>query len=178
MTLTAILPTLRASIPDPLDKALWPANTRVTLTDVVIDDVSMCHLNELSGTPAVYRSRTWHGVVVVMRVLDAATTGHRRRSLSVDPMIEGAAPVWSELRLIGRVSTARVEATTVCESSGRRSGPVMLPADISTGDIVVVPCAAEDGQDLPRHRFSQPVESAPAASGVGLGSVHPVSEGE
>ncbi|ORM29132.1 hypothetical protein [Williamsia sp. 1135] len=177
MTLTAILPTLRASIPDPLDKALWPATTLATLTDVVIDDVSMCHLVELSGTPAVYRSRTSPGVVVVMRVLDAATTGHRTRSLSVDPMIEGVTPMWSELRLIGRVSTARVEATAVCEVSGSRSGLVMLPADISPGDIVVVPCAV-DGEDLPRHRFSEPADSAVATSGGGLGSMHPVSEGE
>lgn len=166
MTLTAILPTLRASIPDPLNTALWPATTRATLTDVVIDDVSMSHLIELSGVPAVYRSRTSAGVVVVMRVSTAGSTGHRTRAMTVDPGVDDGFPAWSELRLIGRISTARVEATTVYGPTGRPFGPMMLPADICEGDIVVAPCAMADVNDGALDRTSEITRSGGHSSGT------------
>lgn len=53
MTLTAILPTLRRSIPDPLQPGHWPEHTVPTVSDVVIGGVSLRRLVEISGTPAL-----------------------------------------------------------------------------------------------------------------------------
>jgi hypothetical protein len=36
VTLTTIMPTLRASIPEPLEPSLWPAHTVATTADVCI----------------------------------------------------------------------------------------------------------------------------------------------
>lgn len=51
MTLTSILPTLRASLPDPLDPTLWPAVTVATVDDVTVRAVSMQRLAAIAGTP-------------------------------------------------------------------------------------------------------------------------------
>lgn len=53
MTLTAILPALRRSIPDPLEPRHWPEHTVPTISDVVVGGVSLTRLVEITGTPAL-----------------------------------------------------------------------------------------------------------------------------
>jgi hypothetical protein len=53
MTLTAILPSLRRSIPDPLQPRRWPEHTVPTVSDVVIGGVSLRRLVDITGTPAL-----------------------------------------------------------------------------------------------------------------------------
>lgn len=140
MTLTSILPTLRASIPDPINSSLWPDHTITTVTDVLVDGLSMTHLIELSGTPAVYPSRTPGRGVVMMRVVEARTTGPRRRTICVDFDAERVQLIWSEARLIGRVSTARVEATDIGPKGRKCALTAPRPADILPGDVLAAPC--------------------------------------
>jgi hypothetical protein len=68
VTLTTIMPTLRASIPEPLEPSLWPAHTVATTADVCIAAISMARLADVVGTPCVhtaeqapprYRPRNW-----------------------------------------------------------------------------------------------------------------------
>lgn len=54
MTLTTLMPSIRRSIPDPLDSLRWPDHTTATTTDVVVSGVSRCGLVELCGTPCVH----------------------------------------------------------------------------------------------------------------------------
>ncbi|WP_316317190.1 hypothetical protein, partial [Clavibacter michiganensis] len=119
MTLTAILPSLRRSIPDPLAAALWPAGTVATTTDLRVGDVSLVALAAERGTPctttaaAVERgssaraSRTASASAVVLRILAVApATAGSPRALLVDADVAGLACAWAEARLIGRASTA------------------------------------------------------------------------
>ncbi len=140
MTLTTILPTLRASIPDPLAANRWPDHTRATLTDLVVDGLSMNHLVQLAGTPAIYPSRTPGLGVVTLVVLGARRTGDRCRELTVDLHLETVRPRWPELRLMGRVSTARVEKTVIHDAANADCSAVLLPADIEVADVLIVPC--------------------------------------
>ncbi|RII91123.1 hypothetical protein DZF95_10710, partial [Clavibacter michiganensis] len=119
MTLTAILPSLRRSIPDPLAAALWPAGTVATTTDLRVGDVSLVALAAERGTPcpttaaAVERgssgraSDTVRASAVVLRILAVApATAVAPRALLVDADVAGLACAWAEARLIGRASTA------------------------------------------------------------------------
>jgi hypothetical protein len=49
MTLTVILPTLRASIPDPLDASARPVRTEPTTDDVRVGAVSMSRLADVAA---------------------------------------------------------------------------------------------------------------------------------
>ncbi len=146
MTLTAILPSLRRSIPDPLAAALWPAGTVATTTDLRVGDVSLVALAAERGTPctttaaAVERgssaraSRTASASAVVLRILAVApATAGSPRALLVDADVAGLACAWAEARLIGRASTA---AARPAEVGGQA---VRLPADLAAGDLIAVP---------------------------------------
>lgn len=54
MTLTQLLPTLRRSIPDPIDYDCWPELTTPTTTDIVVSGVSLLRLVSICGTPCVH----------------------------------------------------------------------------------------------------------------------------
>jgi len=140
VTLTSILPTLRASIPDPLNNSLWPDHTTTTVTDVLVDGLSMTHLIELSGTPAVYPSRTPGRGVVLMRVTEARDVGPRRRIIAVDFDAERVQLIWSEARLIGRISTARVASTEIGPKGRDAAITAPRPVDIVPGDVLAAPC--------------------------------------
>ena len=61
MTLTSILPTLRATIPDPLVIDRWPEWTHPTTTDVIVSGVSLLRLGRAStqhSAPFVLPDRT------------------------------------------------------------------------------------------------------------------------
>ena len=151
MTLTTILPSLRASLPDPLDPTVWPAGTEATVDDVRVRGVSMQRLATVAGTPCVhtayqapprYRPRAWHPGDVCVTV---ATVTRVRRPWGVvfvelDAVVPDCA-VLSETRLIGRRSVAPVaEVTLTTNTTGTAGHEVLLPGDIGAGDLVCVPC--------------------------------------
>lgn len=144
MTLTAILPTLRASIPDPLAAGAWPADTRATTTDLVVDGMSLHCLALLCGTPCAHTADAGEPAVVVTAVVDTTTTHDGRRLLVLDDGLarQGGAK-WSELRLLGRASVARLVPTVVCDPDKVPLAEVPMPADIGASDLLGVPCAAD-----------------------------------
>ncbi len=132
MTLTAILPSLRRSIPDPLAAAEWPAGTVATTTDLRVGDVSLVALAAERGTPCTttaaavergssgHASRTASASAVVLRILAVApATAGSPRALLVDADVAGLACASAEARLIGRASTA---AARPAEVGARLSG--------------------------------------------------------
>ena len=142
MTLTSILPTLRASIPDPLAIDRWPEWTHPTTSDVIVSGVSMLRLVEICGTPCVHvaaavipgthgrPSDLEQGSVIVARV----TAFRGAATLELDAAL-GAVPVHlAEARLIGRVSTRRSRAFELGTET------VSLPDDLAVGDLVAIPC--------------------------------------
>lgn len=154
MTLTAILPSLRASIPDPLDPSAWPAHTEPTIDDVRVSAVSMARLADVAGTPCVhtaeeapprYRSRDW--TPRGMSVAVAAVTGVRRTDgglvLELDAVLPACA-VLDEARLIGRRTTApratAVVRDALADGEGADAAVLVVPSDVEVGDLVCFPC--------------------------------------
>lgn len=158
MTLTAILPTLRASVPDPLDPSAWPAHTEPTVDDVRVAAVSMSRLAEVAGTPCVhsaeqapprYRSRDW--TPRGMSVAVAAVTAVHRTADGVVVELDAVLPdcaVTGEARLIGRRTTAAPVAVTVVTAasadvavSAAAVVRMTVPRDVAVGDLVCLPCS-------------------------------------
>ncbi|WIB27211.1 hypothetical protein [Curtobacterium sp. MCSS17_015] len=161
MTLTAILPSLRATIPDPLDVAAWPVHTEPTCDDVRVSAVSMSRLADVAGTPCVhtaeespprYRPRDW--APRGMSVAVAAVTGVRRTPtglvLELDAVLPDCA-VLDEARLIGRRTTAPrtaavvmalpgVGAATEAYPAAGDAAVLVVPGDVAVGDLVCFPC--------------------------------------
>jgi len=143
VTLTRILPTLRASIPDPLAIDRWPERTHPTTSDVVVSGVSMLRLVEICDTPCVHvaaavipgtygrASDREQASVIVARVTAVRDAG----ILELDAAFSGVPAHLDEARLIGRISTRRVRAFML----GEDAGTVTLPDDIAVGDLVAVP---------------------------------------
>ncbi|MFB2555319.1 hypothetical protein [Herbiconiux liangxiaofengii] len=144
MTLTSILPSLRASIPDPLAIDRWPEWTRPTTTDVIVSGVSLLRLVDICDTPCVHVAAAvvpgTHGrpsdreqaSVVVARVTAAPGAG----VLVLDAEFASIAPSLhlGEARLIGRVSTRHSRPFVI------EGAEVSLPEDVAVGDLVAVPC--------------------------------------
>lgn len=153
MTLTTLLPSLRRSIPDPLDGEKWPERTYATTTDVIVAGLSLLHVVELSGTPCSVAgcsvvpgthgrlSETHHTVVTVFRVIRTARSSTGEFSIRLDAGEAGENLLWGEARLIGRASTSHDRAAFVCLGSGASSkvSRVLLPGDVDEGDLVAVP---------------------------------------
>ncbi|WP_022889411.1 hypothetical protein [Agromyces italicus] len=153
MTLTSILPTLRRSIPDPLDADRWPEHTSATPDDVIVSGVSLCRLAELCGLPCVHTasaslpgtgglpSPTAECTVAVLEVAEVRTEGEER-VIALDAQVDDIGACWSELRLIGRASTAHEHPYLVARTGSRGAGAesARLPGDIQPGDVVAVPC--------------------------------------
>jgi hypothetical protein len=182
MTLTAILPTLRASVPDPLDPSAWPAHTEPTVDDVRVAAVSMSRLAAIAGTPCVhsaeqapprYRSRDWspRGMSVAV----AAVTAVHRTADGVVVELDAVLPdcaVTGEARLIGRRTTAAPVVVTVV-TTGSPDGVsaaavtrMTVPRDVAVGDLVCLPCS-----QAVTHRL---LTGATAATGVVGAPVAPV----
>ncbi|MCL1868920.1 MAG: hypothetical protein FWF90_00690 [Promicromonosporaceae bacterium] len=163
MTLTTLLPTLRASIPDPIAADHWPAGTHATLTDIVVDGVSLHDLALLCTTPCVHLAEASRGPisVVVTTVLEAFTAADGTPTLVLDADLAGAGTAWRELRLLGRASRARCVPTAVCvrDAHLRAAGEAWLPGDVAVGDQLGVPCRGA----LTRH------DVEPAARGARAG---------
>lgn len=167
VTLTRILPTLRRSIPDPITPDRWPERTRATIGDVEVAGVSLLRIADLCGTPAVHiahasvpgsngtvASPAMPAGVVVVRVVEASEPDDGTvRNLIVDAELNELEPVWSEARLIGRVSVARAVPTALGSTSADpSSAPTAdLPADLTIGDLIALPYAAvTDDADVAR----------------------------
>lgn len=183
MTLTAILPTLRASLPEPTDPFLWPAHTETTTDDVLVAAVSMVRLAGLAGTPCVhtadqapprYRPRGWtprEVSVVVASVLHVRRPRPDVVLLELDAVLPRSA-VLDQVRLIGRVSTApATRAYVVSACDGSTDGPfhrlpAPVPSDVRVGDLLCFPCVAAI-----RHRdVVEPVRAAVAVPGDASGT--------
>lgn len=142
MTLTALLPTLRRSIPDPISLDRWPELTRVTTTDVFVAGVSLLRVVDLFGTPCAHAaaavvpgsggcpSPSLRASAIVVRIVairrsptgallievDGPVGGQREGSESAPRNGHGFEVIHSETRLIGRASTAKVAAAILVES--------------------------------------------------------------
>jgi hypothetical protein len=159
VTLTRQLPSLRRTLPDPLVPDLWPEATVATTTDVVVSGISLVRLVEVYGTPCTHRgaavvpgtggrpSPTATSTVTVARVTRVAMDPSGRLRISTDARLDSPRLIWSELRLIGRVSTAHTisvfcdsddaddaEAATPCDPVA-----IDLPLDVRVGDLLAIP---------------------------------------
>ncbi len=144
MTLTDIMPTLRGSLPDPLDQTRWPAGSLATLDDVVVQDLSLSRTARLLGTPMVFRSPTVDPIGVVLLGVSEVTTGwpHRRilcgrTRLSSTVTVDDSEMCWYEARLVGRISVAHRRPMTVTACGVERTAD--LPVDLVPGDIIAIP---------------------------------------
>lgn len=131
MTLTRILPTLRCSIPEPLDASRWPAHTHPTTTDVVIAGVSLVRLADWCTTPCVHTDEEVAAVVTTVTRVDHHAGGGLDVELDAD--LRGIAAETAQARLIGRASPAPLCVV--------HAGPRMmeLPADLHPGDLLALP---------------------------------------
>lgn len=147
MTLTSLLPTLRESIPSPFDRRAWPAGAIPQIDDVTIAAVSLLRYAEICGTPCVCSwpavipdsggraSATEATTVVVATVISADAT-----TIRLDACLGDLAPVWKEVRLIGRVSHAYDEPFALFDAHGEDPvATVTLPGDPRVGDRIAVP---------------------------------------
>ncbi len=158
MTLTEILPTLRLSIPDPLEIGYWPMHTHATVSDAIVAGVSLTRLVDLNGTPAVLtgdlprpgmpHARALGGgtdvTVLVFRVTLRVDTQEDKRIALTDCTFDGVSAQWGECRLIGRASTSKSTRIELIPGDvGGASWPhpvVLLPGDLREGDLLAVPC--------------------------------------
>ncbi len=154
MTLTHILPSLRRSLPNPLDRDLWPEFTTTSSTDVAIAGVSLTRLADWCGTPCVHSatavipgtgglpSPTELTSVIVARAIAVNATGDGSADAWVDAQLSGAAVVMKEARMIGCVSTARDFAVRVRSpyDEDAPSETVHLGGDLRQGDLLAIPC--------------------------------------
>jgi len=138
MTLTHLMPSLRRSIPDPLDLRRWPAHTHATVDDVVVEGVSLGRLAGWCGTPCVHTRDS--SAVVVVRIESVELRADGALDVWVDAELHHCAAVLAEARLIGRSSTVgdrRVALRPATDPAPDAS----LPGDVRAGDLLVVPCA-------------------------------------
>ncbi|UFS59113.1 hypothetical protein [Subtercola endophyticus] len=162
MTLTRLLPSLRSSIPDPLNADLWPEYTSATTTDVVVAGVSLLRLVDICQSPCIHTAAAvvpgTHGrpstleraTAIVTTITEIAVTATGTLCISVDARFDTVRPLLSELRLIGRASVAHTTSAALVLADSNRDAPAVLevltgglPADIRVGDLLAVPCRGE-----------------------------------
>ncbi|GAA1458935.1 hypothetical protein [Williamsia maris] len=155
VTLTDIMPTLRMSIPDPIDLAAWPPNTSTTTDDVVVESLSMHRVADLLGTPCEWTTTTASpngcARVVLCRVSAVVHDGDEPIAL-VDCAAGHIGADWAHARLIDRISVAHKGTFRVLgDGSTAHARPdrpaatvdgaaVSLPRDLQVGDLLIVPC--------------------------------------
>lgn len=170
MTLTHVLPTLRQSLPDPLDRDRWPEFTSVTTSDVVIAGVSLVRLAEWCGTPCVHSAAAVipgtggrpSETELASAVLVSVAEVHRRPdgglNVGLDGEFAAVAAETGQARLIGRTSTARDVMVHI------RAAVLELPGDLSEGDLIAVPVRGAvrlHDVDPERRRLADPSGTAP-----------------
>lgn len=152
MTLTALMPSLRRTLPDPIEIDRWPEFTTVSPTDVTIAGVSLVRLVDWCSTPCVHTAAAvipgTHGrpsdsavtSVVITRVLAVSRPAQSDLVVLVDAELCGCRIIASEMRLIGRASTAHRADAVITSGSLDAEIASSVPADIRVGDLLVVPC--------------------------------------
>ncbi len=174
MTLTTVLPSLRRSIPDPIESRAWPEHTVAKVRDVFVAGISLTRLAELSGTPCVMTGDLAHphtqdarrrGIgmdvtVLVFRVTLRVDSQDARRLALVDCATQDLPIQWEHCRLIGRASTAKDAVFDIVPGDvGAPAWPyirVSLPADLVEGDLLAVPCSGALAlRDVRPRRVSQ-----------------------
>ena len=153
VTLTHIIPSLRGSLSNPLLRDSWPEFTTASVDDVTVAGVSLTRLASWCGTPCVHSaaavvpgtggmpSPTESASVVVTRVVEVSRSADGDLDVWIDARLGAVPAVVTELRLIGRVSTA-------CDAPARihQAGPAApvaveeLASDLRAGDLLAVPC--------------------------------------
>lgn len=158
MTLTAIMPSLRRSIPDPFTVDAWPERSYATTTDVIVSGVSMLRLVDVCETPCVHTAAAvipgTHGrpspsadaAVVVVRVTAVLKNFDAARVVLIDACVDSVNATWRETRLIGRASTVRSTSAILLSGDSHEvprvgRGLIELPDDLREGDLLAVPCA-------------------------------------
>ncbi|GGF17436.1 hypothetical protein GCM10007298_11820 [Williamsia phyllosphaerae] len=153
VTLTDIMPTLRMSIPDPIDLSAWPPHTSTTIDDVVVEGLSMHRVADLLGTPCDWTTTTSQvgcARVVLCRVSAVVHDGDEPIAL-VDCAAGHIGADWTHVRLIDRISVAHKGTFRVLgDGSTAHARPdrpapvdgaeVSLPRDLQLGDLLIVPC--------------------------------------
>lgn len=151
MTLTALMPSLRRTLPDPLDVSCWPVHTEPTVSDVRVSAVSMTRLADVAGTPCVhtaeetpprYRPRDWspRGMSVTVAAVTVVDLVGGKVLVALDAAVPTCA-VLDEARLIGRCTTATALVTTITTTDTVAGRPAVLPGDVAVGDLVCFPCS-------------------------------------
>ncbi len=155
VTLTHLIPSLRASVPNPLGRDLWPEFTTTSVSDVVVAGVSLTRLAAWCGTPCVHTaaavvpgtggmpSPSELASVVVARVVSVAAGPDGTLDVWIDARLSDAAAHVAELRMIGRISTA-CDAPARIHQAGAAVAPLRieeLASDLRAGDLLAVPCS-------------------------------------
>jgi hypothetical protein len=157
MTLTAIMPSLRRSIADPLSIDAWPESSQATTTDVIVSGVSMIRLVEVCQTPCVHtaaavipgshgrRSPYRDAAVVVVQVTAVLKNFDAARVVLIDACLDNVNATWRETRLIGRASTVKRTAAILLSGESHETpsigrGVMDLPDDLREGDLLAIPC--------------------------------------
>ena len=155
MTLTRIIPSLRRTLPDPLAVDSWPEGTVATTVDVVISGISLLHLVEVCGTPSVHGgasviprsggrpSSELRTTVLVARVVGVRLDASGHPVIETDARLDDARLVWSQARLLGRVSTAHSGIVLVDVYAAD------LPLDVRVGDLIAIPSRPERMAEAP-----------------------------
>lgn len=158
MTLTALMPSLRASLPDPFDATCWPVHTEPTVSDVRVSAVSMSRLADVAGTPCVHtaeeapprwRPRDWtpSGMSVTVAAVTGVALVDGTLQVALDAVVPGCG-VLDEVRLIGRCTTAPAVVTRITttaptdadDPAAEAGRAAVLPSDVAVGDLVCFPC--------------------------------------
>jgi hypothetical protein len=157
MTLTAIMPSLRRSLADPLSIDAWPESSQATTTDVIVSGVSMIRLVEVCQTPCVHtaaavipgshgrRSPYRDAAVVVVQVTAVLKNFDAARVVLIDACLDNVNATWRETRLIGRASTVKRTAAILLSGESHETpsigrGVMDLPDDLREGDLLAIPC--------------------------------------
>lgn len=184
MTLTHFLPTLRASLPNPIKRDALPEYTTTSVTDVVVAGVSLTHLADWCGTPCVHTAAAvipgTDGMpsaidlasAIVTRVVAVSVAPDGTVDVSIDAQLADSAIAITELRMIGRVSSAR-DARARIRTIGEPglALPVQeLVSDLRPGDLLTVPCRGtvrlRDIDPRRRHASREGDDDAPWPSAV------------
>jgi hypothetical protein len=158
MTLTRLLPSLRRTLPDPISHDLWPEATIATTTDVVVSGISLLRLVEVCGTPCIHSgaavvpgtngrpSDTAKTAVLVVRVTEVVHHASGKTVIETDARLDNLRLVWSETRLINRVSTAHGGVVLIALrpvdpelAFTTDVSSVDLPLDLTVGDLLAIP---------------------------------------
>ena len=153
MTLTHLIPSLRASVPNPLGRDLWPEFTTTSVQDVVVAGVSLTRLAAWSGTPCIHSaaavvpgtggmpSEGSTASVVVTRVVEVAAAADGMLDVWIDARLTEVPAATAELRMIGRVSTACDAPARIHQAGAAGVLHVeALVSDLRAGDLLAVPC--------------------------------------